>query len=77
MTVAELMTELRKFTPEFPVVVEGYESGVDIVGTVKLIEVSRHPCPEGYQGKYLSPDDHDFDAAQATRAVLLCMGEGA
>lgn len=41
MTVAELIDTLRRFEPDLPVVVLGYETGVDDVLAAKVVPVRR------------------------------------
>lgn len=52
MTKAELIQALAEFPDETVVVVDGYESGLDDVAGVELIDVTRQPDRPDHDGYY-------------------------
>lgn len=52
MTVGELLEHLRQLPASTPVVVEGYETGLDVVVEVRLAAIARKRGAQDWDGEY-------------------------
>ncbi len=58
MTVRELIAELSKHDPALPVVLDGYEGGVDDVVVVETVKIELNVNTKDYYGKHEIYDDY-------------------
>ncbi|MCH8551973.1 MAG: hypothetical protein LAT62_08560 [Natronospirillum sp.] len=64
MTADELIKQLQKLPPETPVLVEGYETGINDVVELKSVDVFRfHKAAEG-DGEYQTPSNFSGSGSQ-------------
>ena len=52
MTAGELITQLGEFPDYTPVLVEGYEDGLDSIAVIRSASVVRDPEPHDWSGEY-------------------------
>ena len=55
LTVAELMERLREMPPELPVLVEGYETGLDAIYSLRETVVIQSTNCEDWDGEFEEP----------------------
>ena len=55
LTVAELMERLREMPPDLPVLVEGYETGLDAIYSLRETLVIHNTDSEDWDGEFEEP----------------------
>ena len=73
LTVKGLIEELSKFSPDIPVVVDGYEGGFDSldVDSPRMVSIRHTPGHEEWEGEYedaeWNPSEDDLSAVHLPR----------
>ena len=68
MTVGELIAKLQTFDPSLPVMVDGYEGGVDYPVEAKQIEVRLNVNEQDYYGAH---EEDSFQTAKTRQLAVL------
>lgn len=73
LTVAELMERLREMPPELPVLVEGYETGLDAIHSLSETAVIHNTDCEDWDGEFEEPENlpSDPQGGAPFRALLI------
>ena len=75
LTVAELMERLREMPPELPVLVEGYETGLDAIYSLRETLVIHNTDCEDWDGEFEEPKNlPSSPKAGAPFRALLILG---
>ncbi|MDG9918231.1 hypothetical protein N7645_15180 [Pseudomonas juntendi] len=59
-TVAELIELLQQYPADMPVLVEGYETGFDLVHSLVIEQIQQVRQPEGHDGQAQKIEDIDY-----------------
>jgi hypothetical protein len=65
MTVEQLIKTLSMFRPELPVLVDGYEDGLDDINSIDNVRVKPYSEPACYFGDYETTHHFDEDGRPA------------
>mgnify|MGYP001557849411 CR=1 FL=1 len=69
MLVKDLITELQKVNPDYPVMINGYEGGVSEGFTLRIISVNRNKNTAWYYGEH----DEDILAEEPGHDLSLLL----
>lgn len=70
MKIKDLIKKLREFDQELPVVISGYEGGVNDVSIIKETKIDLNVNSQWYYG------DHEQNSDGKVKAVILHDSEG-
>ncbi|AMQ89612.1 hypothetical protein [Marinobacter sp. LQ44] len=71
MTAEELIAQLRKLRPETPVLVEGYETGLDDIVELTPEKVVRYRHAQEWDGEYQTLDRFSNTDTKRLPAVVI------
>ena len=63
MTVAELIQQLKTFSPDTKIVIRGYEDGYNDISKLRSVKIKPNENADWYLGEY--EDSKDADAIDA------------
>lgn len=70
MKIRELIEKLQKFDPELPVMVEGYEGGIDVPEEPYQTPIKLNVHEEWYYGKHEVAHVTDTEKADSVAVII-------